>query len=45
MTAIAIVGLTFRSEKKAFMRVGWDALAILLVYLINIYMLFIFIDL
>ncbi len=43
MTAIAIVGLTFRSEKKAFMRVSWDALAILLVYLINIYMLFVFI--
>ncbi len=43
MTAIAIVGFTFRSEKHAFMSVSWDAIAILLVYLINIYMLFIFI--
>jgi cation:H+ antiporter len=44
MTAIAIVGLTFRSEKKAFMSVSWDAVAIILVYLINVYMLFTFID-
>ena len=43
MTAIAIVGFTFRSEKHAFMNVSWDAIAILLVYLINVYMLFIFI--
>ena len=43
MTAIAIVGFTFRSEKHAFMSVSWDAIAILLVYLINVYMLFIFI--
>jgi cation:H+ antiporter len=44
MTAIAIVGLTFRSEKKAFMRVSWDALAIILVYVINFYLLYTFIE-
>ncbi len=40
MTAIAIVGLTYRSEKKAFMRVSWDGLAIITIYLLNMAVLY-----
>ena len=40
MTGIAIVGLTYRLEKKTFLRLGWDAIAILLAYFINIYLLY-----
>ncbi len=41
MTGIAIVSLTYRTEKKAFMRIGWDALALLLAYIINVYLLYV----
>lgn len=40
MTGIAIVGLTYRLEKKIFLRLGWDTIAILLIYFINIYLLY-----
>ena len=40
MTGIAVVGLTYRLEKKAFLRLGWDAVAIIIAYLVNIYILY-----
>ncbi|MBI5893962.1 MAG: sodium:calcium antiporter [Deltaproteobacteria bacterium] len=40
MTGIAIVGLTYRLERKMFLRLGWDAIAILLIYFFNIYLLY-----
>lgn len=40
MTGIAIVGLTYRIERKTFLRLGWDAIAILLAYFVNIYLLY-----
>jgi cation:H+ antiporter len=40
MTGIAIVGLTFRIEKKVFLRLGWDALALIMAYVINIYLIY-----
>lgn len=40
MTGIAIVGLTYRIERKTFLRLGWDAIAILLAYSVNIYLLY-----
>jgi cation:H+ antiporter len=40
MMGIAIVSLAYRLEKKAFLRLGWDALAMLLAYGLNIYLLY-----
>jgi cation:H+ antiporter len=40
MTGIAVVSLTYRIEKKTVLRLGWDALALLLGYLLNIYLLY-----
>jgi cation:H+ antiporter len=40
MTGITIVSLEYRLEKKVFLRLGWDAIAILLAYFINIYLLY-----
>ena len=40
MTGIAMVSLTYRLEKKAFMRIGWDALALIIGYIVNIYFLY-----
>ncbi len=40
MTGVAIVSLAYRLEKKAFLRLGWDALAMLLAYGLNIYLLY-----
>ena len=40
MTGIAIVSLTYRLERKAFLRLGWDAIAILLAYIVNILLLY-----
>ncbi len=39
MTAIAIIGLTYRTEKKRLF-LAWDSIGILLVYLINLMLLF-----
>lgn len=40
MTGIAMVSLTYRLEKKAFLRLGWDALALIFGYIINVYFLY-----
>ena len=40
MTGIAIVSLTFRLEKKVVLRLGWDALALIMAYVVNIYLLY-----
>jgi len=40
MTGIAIVSLEYRLEKKAILRLGWDAIAMLMAYVVNIYLLF-----
>ncbi len=40
MTGIAVIGLIYRLEKKVFMRLGWDAIALLLAYFVNIYLLY-----
>jgi cation:H+ antiporter len=39
MTAIAVIGLTYRAEKKP-MLLAWDSVVIVLVYMINIALLF-----
>lgn len=38
MAGIAIVSLPYRLEKKTVLRLSWDAVAILLAYVINIYL-------
>ena len=40
MTGIAIISLTYRLEKKLFLRLGWDTISILLAYIVNIYLLY-----
>lgn len=40
MTGIAIAGLSYRLEKKTFLRIGWDAAAISLAYLLNIFLIY-----
>lgn len=40
MTGIIIVSLTYRLERKTVLRIGWDALALLLAYIINILLLY-----
>ena len=35
MTAIALIGITYKHEKKAFLRFGWDSLAMLALWLLN----------
>ena len=40
MTGISVVGLTYHLERKMFLRLGWDATALLLAYIINIYLLY-----
>lgn len=35
MTAVAVAGLTYRPDKKAFMRVGWDTVTILSLWLLS----------
>jgi cation:H+ antiporter len=39
MTTIAIIGLTYRAEKK-FLFLAWDSIGIIMVYFINILMLY-----
>jgi len=41
MTGIAVVSLIYRLERKTFLRLGWDTIAILLAYIVNIYLLYI----
>lgn len=40
MTGIAVVSLIYRLERKTFLRLGWDAIAIFIAYLVNIYLLY-----
>jgi cation:H+ antiporter len=40
MTGIAVVSLTYRVERKTVLRLGWDAIALLLGYLVNVYLLY-----
>jgi cation:H+ antiporter len=40
MTGIAIVSLTYRTEKKVVLRLSWDALALIMAYVVNIYLLY-----
>jgi cation:H+ antiporter len=40
MTGIAVVGLTYRLRSKAFLRLGWDALALVLAFVVNILLLY-----
>jgi cation:H+ antiporter len=37
MTAVALVGLTYRRERKAFFRFGWDSMAMLAMGLLTVY--------
>ncbi len=39
MTTVAVIGLTYRAEKK-FLFLAWDSIGIILVYFINILMLY-----
>ena len=40
MTGIVVVSLMYRLEKKTILRIGWDALALILAYLVNVLMLY-----
>lgn len=40
MTGIAIAGIMYRLEKKTFLRLGCDAVALLLTFIVNIYLLY-----
>lgn len=40
MTGIAVVGITYRLKKKTVLRLGWDALALLFAYIVNILLLY-----
>jgi cation:H+ antiporter len=40
MTGIVVVSLMYRLEKKTALRIGWDALALILAYLVNISLLY-----
>ncbi len=40
MTAIALIGITYRHEKKAFLRFGWDSLAMLGLGMVNMYFVY-----
>ena len=42
MTGICITGLMYRTQKKAWMFMGWDAIALLSLYVLNAYLLFTF---
>ena len=41
MTGIAIVSLTYRLKRKTVLRIGWDAIAILIAYFVSIVLLYI----
>jgi cation:H+ antiporter len=40
MTGIVVVSLMYRLERKTVLRIGWDALALILAYLVNIVLLY-----
>lgn len=37
MTAVALIGLTYRHDKKAFLRFGWDSVTMLAIGVLTIY--------
>jgi cation:H+ antiporter len=39
MTVIAVIGLTYRAERKTLF-LAWDSMGILLMYIVNIMMLY-----
>ncbi len=39
LTVITIIGLTYRSE-KSFLRLGWDSITMLIIYILGMYTLF-----
>ncbi len=41
MTGVAMAGLVYPQEKKTFLRAGWDAIVIVALWLINIYILYV----
>ena len=44
MTGIAVVSLTYRIQKKTVLRLGWDAMALLLAYIANISLMYLLRD-
>ncbi len=40
MTGVAMAGLIYPQERKTFLRAGWDAIVIIVLWLINIYILY-----
>lgn len=42
MTGIAVTGLMYRSQKKAWATLSWDGLALLVLYAVNAYLIYIF---
>jgi cation:H+ antiporter len=42
MTGICITGLIYRAQKKAWATFSWDGIALLAIYLLNAYLLFVF---
>ncbi len=40
MTAIAIIGLTYRTEKKPFYFMAWDSLGIVAIFIVNLMLLY-----
>jgi cation:H+ antiporter len=41
MTSIAIIGLTYRAEKKQ-LRMSWDSIAMIFVYIANLMLLYMY---
>ena len=41
MTGIIVVSLTYRLQKKTMLRLGWDALALVLAFVVNILLLYV----
>lgn len=42
MTAVAVIGLTYRAEKKTIFFLAWDSLAIVVIYIANLMLLYMF---
>ena len=40
MTVIAIIGMTYRAEKKPFYFMAWDSMGIVAVYIVNMMILY-----
>lgn len=42
MTGVAIIGLLYKTEKRVFKTVGWVSIFLLMIYIINTYVLFLY---